>query len=88
MSDGHLVLASVSSEIRYPDQPNSRRGGHLVLVHAVSDDRILLHNPSGVGHSADNATLDMSTFERFFAHRGVTLTRPIRAESPGAGRPG
>jgi len=73
---GDVALASVSSEIRYPERSNTRRGGHLVLVHRVDGDRIVLHNPSGVEGSAENAELDLATFERFFAHRGVTLTKP------------
>jgi hypothetical protein len=74
--DGQVAFASVSSEIRYPERPNARRGGHLVLIHAVENSRITLHNPSGIGESAQNATVDVTTFERFFAHRGVTLRKP------------
>ncbi|MCI0157570.1 hypothetical protein KNO15_12790 [Leifsonia shinshuensis] len=73
---GRVALASVSSEIRYPDRPNVRRGGHLVLVHRLERDRIVLHNPSGVGQSARDAELDLDTFRRFFAGRGVTLQKP------------
>lgn len=73
---GGVALASVSSEIRYPDRPNTRRGGHLVLVHRVEGDSVVLHNPSGVPGSAENAELDVTAFERFFAHRGVTLAPP------------
>lgn len=73
---GHVALASVSSEIRYPDRPNTRRGGHLVLVHRFDGDRIVLHNPSGVAQNAQDAELDLDTFQRFFAHRGVTLRKP------------
>lgn len=73
---GGVAVASVSPEIRYPDRPNARRGGHLVLVHRFDGDRITLHNPSGVPGTAENAELDLPTFERFFAHRGVTLTPP------------
>lgn len=72
---GHVVFASVSSEIRYPDRPNRRRGGHLVLVHRFEGDRIVLHNPSGVGRNAQDAELDLDTFRRFFAHRGVVLRK-------------
>jgi hypothetical protein len=73
---GGVALASVSSEIRYPERPNTRRGGHLVLVHGFDGDRVVLNNPSGVGASAENAGVDLRTFTRFFAERGVTLTRP------------
>lgn len=74
--DGRVVLASVSSEIRYPNRPNARTGGHLVLVHAFHQTRLTLHNPSGVGETSENAQLDIRSFARFFANRGVTLRRP------------
>lgn len=76
VQEGEVALASVSSEIRYPERPNVRRGGHLVLVHRVDGGRVVLHNPSGVPGSAENAELDVATFERFFARRGVTLAPP------------
>lgn len=72
--EGRVFVASVSPEIRYPDRPNARRGGHLVLVHSVDGDRVTFHNPSGVRDTAENARLDIATFSRFFAGRGFTLT--------------
>jgi len=73
---GDVALASVSSEILYPERPNVRQGGHLVLVHRFERNQIVLHNPSGVGSTAQDAKLDLQTFKRFFADRGITLRKP------------
>lgn len=70
---GQVVLASVSPEIRWPERPNERRGGHLVLVHDRAGDRFVFHNPSGIGPTAANATADVATFARFHAERGMVL---------------
>ncbi|GAA0414387.1 hypothetical protein [Leifsonia naganoensis] len=70
---GQVVLASVSPEIRWPDRPNERRGGHLVLVHGREGDRFVFHNPSGIGPTAADATADVATFARFHAERGMVL---------------
>jgi hypothetical protein len=71
-----VVLASVSPEIRWPDRPNERRGGHLVLVHARdAEGRLVFHNPSGIGATAADAVADPEVFERFHAGRGVRLRR-------------
>lgn len=71
-----FLLASVSSEIRYPDRPNERRGGHLVLVLGHDDTGVYIHNPSGVPPHQADAHLDWATFARFYAGRGVELRRP------------
>lgn len=76
VSEGRVVLASVSSAIRYPEQPATRRGGHLVLVHAFDGVTATFHNPSGVGSTAADARLGVADFARFSAERGVTLVRP------------
>ncbi|WP_313541274.1 hypothetical protein [Leifsonia aquatica] len=70
---GQVVLASVSPEIRWPDRPNERRGGHLVLVHGRDGDRFVFHNPSGIGPTAADAKADVATFARFHAERGMVL---------------
>lgn len=71
-----VVIASVSSEIRWPERPNARRGGHLVLVHGVDEDgRLVFHNPSGIGATAADAVADLPTFARFHADRGMVLRR-------------
>jgi hypothetical protein len=76
ISDGIVAMASVSSEIRYPEQPNVRRGGHLVLVYGRAGKTLLFHNPPGVPPRAQAVRLDMSIFERFFAERGMIIRRP------------
>lgn len=68
-------IASVGLEIRTPHAPNPSRGGHLVLLHQVEDDRILFHNPSGVAPHQANACLGMGQFDRFFAGRGMIVRR-------------
>ena len=65
--DDSFVIASVSAEIRYPDRPNSRRGGHLVLIHAWDGTNLRFHNPSGIPPHQANAHLELPTFTRFYA---------------------
>lgn len=48
MQPGQVLIASVSPQIREPETPEPRRGGHLVLVHAVHHDIVQFHNPSGL----------------------------------------
>ncbi|WP_125520789.1 hypothetical protein [Streptomyces sp. WAC 06783] len=70
---GQVLIASVSPEIRDPRTPAPRRGGHLVLVHAVHGGMVRFHNPSGYSHNADSALLPMRVFERFHAGRGILV---------------
>jgi len=70
---GQVMIASVSPEIRDPDTPDPRKGGHLVLVHAVHDDDVSFHNPSGYSHNSAHASLPMHQFERFHADRGILV---------------
>jgi hypothetical protein len=76
VSTSSMAIASVSSEIRWPDRANTRRGGHLVLLHGADGDRVWFHNPSGITGTAQDATLSLPVMERFFAGRGMTLWRP------------
>jgi hypothetical protein len=70
-----FAIASVSPRIRYPDEPNDARGGHLVLLHGTDRGGVWFHNPSGiVPHQAD-AYLGFAAFTRFFAGRGMTIAR-------------
>lgn len=76
VADGTVALASVSPEIRWPERPNERRGGHLVLVHTVdAAGRLVFHNPSGIAETAADAVASPEVFERFHAGRGVLLRR-------------
>lgn len=71
---GRMAIASVHREIRRPARPAPGRGGHLVLVVGIdADDRVHLHNPSGVDASSRAAVLPLALFGSFFAGRGVTL---------------
>ncbi len=70
-----VFIASVNSQIRWPDRQPPSKGGHLVLVTAATADAIRFHNPSG--HDRDsqaNVTLPASTFDCFFANRGIAVT--------------
>lgn len=71
-----VLIASVSPEIRRPERPNERRGGHLVLVHGRDGEgRLVFHNPSGIGATAADAVLGLADFARFHAERGMVLHR-------------
>ncbi len=77
VQDGSLVMASVHPSIRElaPDPP--ARGGHLVLVVGVTTGGMVLHNPSGLpGRSQRFAIVSTHDFGRFYADRGVILSRP------------
>ena len=73
------AIRSVSPEIRYPDRHNETRGGHLILLHGRDERGVWFHNPSGVAPFQANAWLPFDTVNRFYAGRGLTLTRPVRA---------
>jgi hypothetical protein len=77
VSADSMAIASVSSEIRYPDRPNIRRGGHLVLIHGTSHEQVWFHNPSGLDTTAVDAELPVPVMDRFFAGRGITLRRTL-----------
>jgi len=74
-----VVLASVSSEIRSLAVAPARRGGHLVLVVEVSEDRrrLCFHDPAGhVPEAARPVWLELGVFERFYAERGIAVVLP------------
>jgi hypothetical protein len=73
---GAMVMASVSPQIRRPEVTPPNRGGHLVLVHTTADDALILHNPSGdTPASQANAVVTIEQFAKFFAGRGVIVSR-------------
>ncbi|HET6857282.1 MAG TPA: C39 family peptidase [Streptomyces sp.] len=78
LGQGRTVMASVHYEIRNPDRPAPGRGGHLVLITARSadGDGVHFHNPSGTTPDSRAASLPLATFERFFAGRGISFSRP------------
>jgi hypothetical protein len=70
-----FLMASVNSGIRWPKREPPKKGGHLVLVLAASENLIRFHNPSG--HDRDsqaNVELSVQEFDRFFANRGIAVT--------------
>ena len=71
-----LAIISVSPEIRRPDAPNAQRGGHLILLHGRDADGVWFHNPSGIAPYQSDVYMPFSTVARFYAGRGLTLTRP------------
>jgi hypothetical protein len=78
LENENFVIASVSHEIRNPQSASSKQGGHLVLVlgYDFPQQRLLLHNPSGISpDSQEYAQISFADFERFFAHRGISITK-------------
>ncbi len=69
-----LAIVSVSPEIRYPERPNQRQGGHLVLLHGRDRNGVWFHNPSGIAPHQADVYLPFATAARFYAGRGMTLT--------------
>jgi peptidase C39-like protein len=70
---GRLIIASVHPEIRHPDNDPPGTGGHLVLVTGHANGLVTFHNPSGHTPEAVVATLPVGVFDRFAAHRGISL---------------
>ncbi|KLK89746.1 hypothetical protein AA309_29665 [Microvirga vignae] len=74
LSEWQFFIASVNSDIRWPDRTPPSKGGHLVLVTAATEDTIRFHNPSGHDAASQvDVTLPLDVFDRFFANRGVTV---------------
>ncbi|MFI5586104.1 hypothetical protein ACIA5G_13780 [Amycolatopsis sp. NPDC051758] len=74
VSRGDWVMASVNPKIRRPADHPERRGGHLVLVHGLAGDELVLHNPSGDGEESQaGARVGKKDFARFYADRGVVF---------------
>jgi hypothetical protein len=78
-----LAIISVSPEIRWPDEPNSRRGGHLILLHGRDAGGVWFHNPSGIAPYQSDVYLPFETVGRFYAGRGLILRR--RSPNSGSG---
>ncbi|MBO9125913.1 MULTISPECIES: C39 family peptidase [unclassified Rhizobium] len=74
LKDNAFFIASVNSQIRWPDRQPPSKGGHLVLVTAASADTIRFHNPSGHDETSQaDVELPTEIFDRFFANRGVAV---------------
>jgi len=70
---GRLVMASVHKDNRRPDSEPPATGGHLVLVTGYQEDQLTFHNPSGHTREAGIATLPVTIFDRFAAHRSIAF---------------
>ena len=76
MARAEFFMASVHPGVRWPEREPPGKGGHLVLVHAATPERIVFHNPSGHDRdSQEDAALAPEVFARFFAGRGVAVYR-------------
>lgn len=74
LSEGGFFIASVSSAIRWPEREPPSKGGHLVLVTGASRDSVRFHNPSGHDRASQaDVVMPLSTFDRFFANRGIAV---------------
>ncbi|WP_322882173.1 C39 family peptidase [Pandoraea sputorum] len=68
-----MAISSVSAEIRSPNDPNNRKGGHLVLIHGIEGETLYLHNPSGIPPFQQDAAIKMEIAEQFHAGRGIIV---------------
>ncbi|WP_405537533.1 peptidase [Streptomyces sp. NBC_00075] len=73
LDDGHMVMASVSKEIRRPEHDPEQREGHLVLAIGRTEGQIAFRNPSGHTPQALAPVMPMDRFGDFFAGRGISL---------------
>lgn len=79
LSEWQFLIASVNSDIRFPNSSPSVKGGHLVLITAATSNAVQFHNPSG--HDAStraDVVLPLATFDRFFANRGIVVSSRAR----------
>jgi hypothetical protein len=75
LENGSFFIASVHSQIRWPDRTPPSKGGHLVLVTAATPETIRFHNPSGHDEASQaDVELPIAVFDRFFANRGIAIT--------------
>jgi hypothetical protein len=74
LENNAFFIASVNSQIRWPDREPPSKGGHLVLVTAATAKSIRFHNPSGHDEASQaDVELPVAIFDRFFANRGVAV---------------
>jgi len=74
LAEGRLVMLSVHPSVRTLDPAPPHQGGHLVLAVGVTEDALLIHNPSGFPDgSQDFAQVPWASLDRYFAGRGIVL---------------
>lgn len=76
LEQDHIIIASVSHEIRDSRSIPSKKGGHLVLVlgYDLTTGSLFIHNPSGdTSQSQELFEITFADFERFSAHRGMVI---------------
>lgn len=73
LDSGQMVMASVSKEIRRPEQDPQRRGGHLVLAIGRDGGQVVFRNPSGHRTQSREAVMPVDRFGAFFGGRGISL---------------
>jgi len=74
LRQAEFFIASVHHSIRWPERQPPMKGGHLVLVLEATSDHVVFHNPSGhTVSSQEYAAVPVSTFDKFFAGRGVAI---------------
>ncbi|MCX5182633.1 C39 family peptidase [Streptomyces sp. NBC_00268] len=74
VAGGGVALLSVHKTVRTPDTDPPSKGGHLVLAVGVSEEKVMLHNPSGLpGRSQVAAEVTWDRLGSFYAGRGVIL---------------
>jgi len=75
LSNGNLIIASVSPHIRHQNSTLTT-GGHLVLVHGYDLEKksLFFHNPSGfIPEMQSNVVISFADFKKFYANRGVIV---------------
>jgi hypothetical protein len=77
LAQGNHIIVSVHPDIRDKNNPEpKRKGGHLVLLTGYEQDTVSIHNPSGTHTiSQEHYTLQDKEFLKFFAKRGIIISR-------------
>lgn len=81
LSRQELVVASVSSQIRFPNiKDKVNKGGHLVLISGYnqSANTLIIQNIDGIeGKTAKDFIISSKVFQNYFMRRGVSVKQPM-----------